>query len=241
MFTFSFFFWKEETKTILEWNAWMLCNASPRNKRKQKPTKTKVTKSRAMKHKYQESQGWSGTQNHTNYLTKCLKLTSIKRFGEDVSILTFSRGILKRHNLSFNKIPNEVISNLYVLSLRVLNMFLRDINSTRIITINNHGILWYPIITQKFFHPKKLWTTTSSSNIVRTYVFHILRTYVMILCNWLILWQNAFYLYLSRFRMSLNTSRNLVSRSSIEVFKSVQEKQVQSAKSLKLDSCIYWA
>ena len=32
-------------------------------------------------------------------------------------------------------------------------------------TINNHGVLWYPIITQKFFHPKKLWTATSSSNI----------------------------------------------------------------------------
>ena len=100
-----------------------------------------VTKSRAMKHKNQESQGRLGTQNHTNYLTKCLKLTSIKKFSEDVSILTFSRDILKRHNLSFNKIPNEVIPNLYVFSLRVLNRVLRDIDSTRIITINNHGIL----------------------------------------------------------------------------------------------------
>ena len=100
-----------------------------------------VTKSRAMKHKDHESQERSGTQNHTNYLTKCLKLTSIKRFGEDVSILTFSRDILKTHNLSFNKISNKVISNLYVLSFRVLNRVLRDINSTRIITINNHGVL----------------------------------------------------------------------------------------------------
>ena len=39
--------------------------------------------------------------------------------------------------------------------------------------------------------------------IVRTYVFHLLGTYVTILCNWLILWQNAFYLYLVRFRMCL--------------------------------------
>ena len=59
--------------------------------------------------------------------------------------------------------------------------------------------------------------------IVRTYVFHMLRTYVMILCNWLILWQNVFYLYLGRLRMCLNTSRNHVSRSSVEAFKSVQE------------------
>ena len=115
-----------------------------------------VTKSRAMKHKDHESQERSGTQNHTNYLTKCLKLTSIKRFGEDVSILTFSRDILKTHNLSFNKIPNEVISNLYVLSLRMLNRVLRDINNTKIITTNNHGIMRYLIINQKLFHPKKL-------------------------------------------------------------------------------------
>ena len=59
--------------------------------------------------------------------------------------------------------------------------------------------------------------------IVRTYVFHMLRTYVMILCNWLILWQNALYLYLGRLRTCLNTSRNHVSRSSVEAFKSVQE------------------
>ena len=77
-----------------------------------------------MKHKDQEKQDRSGTQNHTNYLTKSLKLTSIKRFGENVGILTLSRDILKTHNLSFNKIPNEVIPNLYVLSLRMLNMVL---------------------------------------------------------------------------------------------------------------------
>ena len=67
--------------------------------------------------------------------------TSIKRFGEDSSILTFSRDIFKSHNLSFNQIPNKVISNFYVLSLRVLNRVLRDIDSTRIITIDNHGVL----------------------------------------------------------------------------------------------------
>ena len=39
--------------------------------------------------------------------------------------------------------------------------------------------------------------------IVRTYVFHLLGTYVNILCNWLILWQNAFYLYFGRSRMCL--------------------------------------
>ena len=124
-----------------------------------------VTKNIEIKHKDQESQRWLRTQNHTNYLTKCLKLTSIKRLGEDVSILTFSKDIFKSHNFSFNQILDKVISNLYVLSLRVLNMVLRDIDSTRIITIDNHGVLWYPIITQKLFHQKKLWIATSSNNI----------------------------------------------------------------------------
>ena len=53
--------------------------------------------------------------------------------------------------------------------------------------------------------------------------FSCYRTYVMILCNRLILWQNALYLYLGRLRMCLTTTRNHVSRSSIEAFKSVQE------------------
>ena len=56
--------------------------------------------------------------------------------------------------------------------------------------------------------------------------FTWLRTNVMILCNWLILWQNALYLYLGRFGMCLNTSRNHVSRSSVEAFKSVQENKL---------------
>ena len=105
-----------------------------------------VTKGKIMKHKDQESQDRSRTQNHTNYLTKSLKLTSIKRFGEDVGILTFGRDILKTHNVSFNKIPNEMIHNHYVLSLRMLNRVFRYINSTRVITVKNHGILGYPII-----------------------------------------------------------------------------------------------
>ena len=126
----------------------MLYNANPRDREKKKKKKKKQWSQRiAMKHKDQKSQDRSGTQNHTNYLTKCLKLTSIKRFGENVGILSFSRNILKTHNLSFNKILNEVISNLYVLSLRMLNSVFRYINSTRVIIVNNHGILGYPIIS----------------------------------------------------------------------------------------------
>ena len=54
--------------------------------------------------------------------------------------------------------------------------------------------------------------TAQCKNGIKTYVFHMLRTYVMILFNWLILWQNALYLYVGRLRMCLTTSRNHVSR-----------------------------
>ena len=66
-----------------------------------KKTKTKEQWSQriAMKHKNHESQDRSRTQNHTNNLTKCLKLASIKGFGEDVSTLSFSRNILKTQSL----------------------------------------------------------------------------------------------------------------------------------------------
>ena len=106
-----------------------------------------VTKGRAMKHKDQEDKDKLGTQNHTNHLTKSLKFTSIKRFGKNVGILTLNRNILKTHNFSFNKIPNEVILNLYVLSLRMLNRVLRYVNNTKVITVNHHGILGYLIIS----------------------------------------------------------------------------------------------
>ena len=60
--------------------------------------KRMVIKSIEMKHKDQKGQGWLGTHNHTNYLMKCFKLTSIKRLGEDVNILTFSRDIFQSKN-----------------------------------------------------------------------------------------------------------------------------------------------
>ena len=66
-----------------------------KKKKKNKNQRTMVTKGRAMKHKDQEAKDKSGTQNNTNHLTKNLKLTSIKRFGKNVGILTLSRNILK--------------------------------------------------------------------------------------------------------------------------------------------------
>ena len=116
-------------------------------KRKNTKTKEQWSQRKSSEAQGPGQQNSSGTQNHTNYLMKGFKLTSIKRFGENVGILTLSRNILNTHNLSFNKISNEVIPNLNVFSLKMLHRVLRYINSTRVITVNNHGILGYLIIS----------------------------------------------------------------------------------------------
>ena len=59
--------------------------------------------------------------------------------------------------------------------------------------------------------------------IVRTYVIHLLETYITILCNWLILWENALYLYLGRSRMCLILQETLFQVQVLKSCKSVQE------------------
>ena len=95
-----------------------------------------------------------------------------------VSNLLLSRGLVKMsafwrsigiYSRATIFLSTRSLKKWYLISmclvLRVLNKVLKEIDSTRIITIDNHGVLWYPIITQKFFYSEKLWTATSSSNI----------------------------------------------------------------------------
>ena len=56
---------------------------------------------------------------------------------------------------------------------------------------------------------------------VRTYVIHLLGIYVTILCNWLILWQNALYLYLGRSKMCLILQETLFQNQVLKPCKSV--------------------
>ena len=65
-------------------------------------------------------------------------------------------------------------------------------------------------------------------NYARTYVFHMLGIYVAILCNWLIFWQNAFYLYLGRSRMYLMLQEIRFQVQVLKPCKSVQESNVKS-------------
>ena len=59
--------------------------------------------------------------------------------------------------------------------------------------------------------------------IVRTYVIHLLGTYVTILWNWLILSQNALYLYFDRSRMYLILQETLFQDQVLKPYKSVQD------------------
>ena len=75
---------------------------------------------------------------------KEFKPFAIKRFGEQISILIISVNELKSKSTIFDKLPNEVMSNLYVF---------RDIDGTGIVTIDGKMLLTNTIIKEKFLHP----------------------------------------------------------------------------------------
>ena len=58
---------------------------------------------------------------------------------------------------------------------------------------------------------------------VKTSVIHLLGTYVTILCNWLIFWQNALNLYLGRSKMCLILQENLFQDQMLKPCKFVQD------------------
>ena len=80
----------------------------------------------------------------TNVLAKEFKPFTIKRF---------SVNELKSKSTIFDKLPNEVMSNLYVFSLRMLNQILRDVYGTGIVALDGKMLLTNTIIMVEFLHP----------------------------------------------------------------------------------------
>ena len=68
--------------------------------------------------------------DNTNVLTKEFKTFAIKRFGKQVTLLIIGMNKLKSESTIFDKLPNEVRSNLFVFGSRMLNRILRDVNGT---------------------------------------------------------------------------------------------------------------
>ena len=91
--------------------------------------------------------------DNTNVLTKEFKAFTIKRFSKQVSLLIISVNKLKSESTIFNKLPNEMMSNLYVFGSRMLNRILRDVNSTGIVTIDSEMLLTNTIIMEELLHP----------------------------------------------------------------------------------------
>ena len=82
-----------------------------------------------------------------------IQTVAIKRFGEQVSLLIISVNELKSKSTIFNKLPNEVMSNLYVFGSRILNRIFRDVNGTGIVIIDSEMFLTNTIIMKEFLHP----------------------------------------------------------------------------------------
>ena len=91
--------------------------------------------------------------DNTNVLTKEFKPFAIKRFGKKISLLIISVNELKSKSTIFDKLPNEVMSNLYVFSLRMLNWVLRDVDGASIVTVDSKMLLTNIVINEKFLHP----------------------------------------------------------------------------------------
>ena len=72
--------------------------------------------------------------DNTNVLTKEFEAFTIKRFGKQVRLLIIGVNKLKCESTIFDKLPNEVMSNLYVFGSRMLNQILKDVNGTGIVT-----------------------------------------------------------------------------------------------------------
>ena len=63
---------------------------------------------------------------------------------------------LNSESTIFDKLLNEVVSNLYMFCSRILNRILRDFNGTGIVTIDGKMFLMNTIIKEEFLHPQKL-------------------------------------------------------------------------------------
>ena len=91
--------------------------------------------------------------DNTNVLTKEFEAFTVKRFGKQVSLLIINVNKLKSESTIFDKLPNEVMSNLYVFGSRMLNQILRNVNGTGIVTIDSKMLLTNTIIIEEFLQP----------------------------------------------------------------------------------------
>ena len=98
----------------------------------------------------EEERKRSSHGDNTNVLTKEFEAFIVKKFDKQVSLLIIGVNKLKSASTIFDKLANEVMSNLYVFGSRMLNRILRDINGT--VTIDCKMLLTNTIIMEEFLH-----------------------------------------------------------------------------------------
>ena len=101
----------------------------------------------------EEERKRSSYGDNTNILMKEFEAFTVKRFGKQISLLIIGVNKLKSESTIFDKLPNEVMSNLYEFGSRMLNRILRDVNDTSIVTIDSKMLLTNTIIMEEFLHP----------------------------------------------------------------------------------------
>ena len=84
----------------------------------------------------EEGRSRSSHGDKTNVLMKEFEAFTVKRFGKQVSLLIIGVNKLKSESTIFDKLPNEVMLNLYVFGSRMLNQILRDVDGIGIVTID---------------------------------------------------------------------------------------------------------
>ena len=104
--------------------------------------------------------------DNTNVLSKEFETFTVKRFAKQVSLLIIGVNELKSESTIFDKLSNEVMSNLYVFGSRMLNRILRDVNGTSIVTVDSEMLLTNIIIMEEFLHPKELGATATGNNVL---------------------------------------------------------------------------
>ena len=121
------------------------------------------TRCKCMRKEKKEKRSLHG--DHTNVLAQEFKPFAIKRLSEQIGLLIISVNELKSESTIFDKLLNEVMSNLYMFCLRMLNKILRDVNGTGIVKIDGEMFLTNTIIKEEFLHPQKLGSTATNNNV----------------------------------------------------------------------------
>ena len=109
------------------------------------------TRCKCMRKKEEKERSIHG--DDTNVLTKEFKPFAVKRFGKQISLLIINVNKLKSKSTIFDKLPNEVMSNLYVFNSRMLKRILRDVDGTGIVIVNGKMLLTNIVIKEEFLHP----------------------------------------------------------------------------------------